>query len=359
MDTSQFSSHVRRIPLQSIRPSSHNPRGPIQKDESFERLVSSIQEVDILVPLVVRELKHSDGPVKYELVDGERRYWAATELAKETVPAHILSGEYPKRDLRMMMFHLHMTRQQWEPLAQCRSLSEAYPELDKGLKFSEKNAWTQKLAEETGMPLVTARDRVHILAWQKDLKTRIYEFDKHLPSKKIYSYALAIEASIIEPSIDAFPNYYNHGRPLEQTANEVRSSLLGKTITGLETGLVKSREQIRSVSAIFLGKLAPAQKRIAQGVFQSLVREPDFQFDDAKAEISAKLPELLREAPKPQRLVALIKTLSRNLQDFDPAFIDGPRMSKGKRQKLREELLESLEELLESAKALEERLDAH
>src|SRR5882724_6293106 len=111
MDTPQFSSHVRRIPLQSIRPSTHNPRGPIQKDASFERLVSSIQEVDILVPLVVRELKHAEGAVKYELVDGERRYWAARELAKATVPAHILSGEYPKRDLRMMMFHLHMTRQ--------------------------------------------------------------------------------------------------------------------------------------------------------------------------------------------------------------------------------------------------------
>jgi ParB/RepB/Spo0J family partition protein len=359
MDTAQFSSHVRHIPLSHIRPSHHNPRGPIQKNESFERLVSSIREVDILVPLVVRELKHPDGAIKYELVDGERRYWAATELALERVPAHILTGDYPKRELRMMMFHLHMTRQQWEPLAQCRSLSEAYPELDNGLKFTEKTSWTQKLAEETGMPEVTARDRVHVLAWGKDLKQKIYEFDDHLPSKKIYSYALAIEASIVEPSLHAFPNYYNHGTPPEATANQVRASMLSKTIAGLQTGVVKSREQIRSVSAIFLDKLTPPQKRIAQGVFRALVSDADFQFDDAKAEITAKLPEVLRESPKPQRLVAMIKTLSRNLQDFDPAFIDEARISKPKREKLKEELKTALEELLESAQTLEEKLNAH
>jgi ParB/RepB/Spo0J family partition protein len=345
--------------LQSIRPSSHNPRGPIQKDESFERLVSSIREVDILVPLVVRELKTPEGPIKYELVDGERRYWAATELALDKVPAHILTGDYPKRDVRMMMFHLHMTRQQWEPLAQCRSLSEAYPELDKGLKFSDKSSWAQRLADETGMSEVTARDRVHILAWGKELKQRIYEFDDQLPSKKIYSYALAIEASIVEPSLHAFPTYYNHGTPPETTANQVRASLLSKTIAGLQTGVVKSREQIRSVSAIFLDKLTPPQKRIAQGVFQTLINDTDFQFDDAKAEITAKLPELLRESPKPQRLVAMINTLSRNLQDFDPAFIDESRTTKTKREKLKEELRKALKELVESAESLEEKLNGH
>lgn len=357
MDTPQFSSHVKRIPLKSIRPSTHNPRGPIEKDASFERLVSSIQEVDILVPLVVRELPSPEGQIKYELVDGERRFLAAKELAKETVPAHVLT-DYPKRDLRLMMFHLHMTRQQWEPLAQCRSLAEAYPDLEKGIKFSEKSYWAQKLADETGMPPVTARDRVHVLAWAKDLKTKIYDFDEHFPAKKIYSYALAIEASIVEPSVEAFPNYYNHGHPPETRANEVRGALLGKTITGLETGLVKSREQIRSVSAIFLNKLAAPQKRIAQGVFESLVRQEDFQFDDAKAEISAKLPELLREAPKPQRLLANIKTLHSNLQDFDPALIDEAHLSKTKQQKLREELVEALDELQDAASTLQEKLNA-
>ena len=139
VDTSQFTSRVKRIPLSSIRPSDNNPRGEISKDESFRRLVSSISDKGVLVPIVVRELPHPIDGVEFELVDGERRFWASKEAARKDIPAHILGigdSQSDFRELQKLMFHLHMTRDQWGPLAQCKSLSQAYPKLANGLKFS-------------------------------------------------------------------------------------------------------------------------------------------------------------------------------------------------------------------------------
>ena len=96
MDIHDFTSSVETIALDAIQPSPDNPRGQVNIDASFERLVSSIDEVGILVPLVVREL--SDG--KYQLVDGERRYLAAKQLRLPTVPAHVLSKVDASENLR-------------------------------------------------------------------------------------------------------------------------------------------------------------------------------------------------------------------------------------------------------------------
>jgi len=93
MDTREFSKNVKLIPTHQIKPSPENPRGVVSEDGSFERLVSSIAEVGILVPIVVREL----GPERFQLVDGERRYMAARKLRVSRVPAHVLSGAVEKR----------------------------------------------------------------------------------------------------------------------------------------------------------------------------------------------------------------------------------------------------------------------
>ena len=42
----------------------------MEEDASFERLVSSIAEVGILVPIVLREMANG----RFQLVDGERRF---------------------------------------------------------------------------------------------------------------------------------------------------------------------------------------------------------------------------------------------------------------------------------------------
>lgn len=357
MKTNEFVRDVSQIPTDSIQPSKHNPRGVVEKDESFERLIASIDRVGILVPLVVSQLPKAQGAIKYELVDGERRFRAAKELGRETVPAHVLHGRAVPRDLRMLMFHLHMTREQWAPMAQCRSLVDAFPELRDGLTFDEKPAWVKKLTEDAGVPSVTARDRVHVLSWPSALKEQFFRFDEEQPKRNIYSYVLALEASIVEPSRNSFPEYYNGKRTPDEAANEVREALLTKTIDGIETGSLGSREQIRSVSPLFSSSLTPEQRKIALGVFRDFVAQGSAQFEDVRSEITTQLPELLEEKPpKPQRVIASIAALTRTLTNYEVAFIDASTKTESKRRKLKKELSDALENLTEAAKKLRSRI---
>jgi ParB family chromosome partitioning protein len=70
------------IPVGSIVPNPKQPR-QVFDEEAMEELKTSIQEVGLLQPIVVREL---DGE-KYELVMGERRWRAAQATGRDTIPA--------------------------------------------------------------------------------------------------------------------------------------------------------------------------------------------------------------------------------------------------------------------------------
>jgi hypothetical protein len=356
LDTQQFVREVKNIPLNSISPSASNPRGTVEKDESFDRLVSSISEVGILVPLVVKELQGA-GPARFELVDGERRYWAAKELAKDKVPAHVLKGHSSASDLRKLMFHLHMMREQWGALAQCRSLDEIYPSVAKGLKLSEKPKWIARLSEETGMTTQLARDRVHVLCWPASLKREIYDIDQGGNAPDIYSYVLAIEASVIEPSVRAFPHCYNGSRPVDSAANEFRQALLRKTLYGIKTGAVRSRDQIRSVIPLFSPELQSSQKRIAEAIFRDLVGKPAFQFEDAKAAIIDKLPDASKQPSLTSaKLIAEIKRTTKYLNSFTmPHQKDTTKAAKAT-DRLKENIRTALADLENAARSLKDRI---
>jgi hypothetical protein len=353
MDPREFSKNVKRIPTDQITPSPENPRGAVSEDGSFDRLVSSIGEVGILVPIVVREL----GSGRFQLVDGERRYLAAKKLRLPKVPAHVLSGAVGKQDLRKWMFHLHMTREQWGPLAQCKSLSEMYPEVERGVPLSAKPDWVKKIAKETWMNTRTARDRVHVLAWPKPLKDKIYSFDEDEPDRDIYSYVLAIEASIVEPSTRAFLDFYNHGSPVDRRANEVRASLFDKTVSGIEIGLVTNRDQIRSVERLFQAGLNEAQQRVAIKIFADLVDKTNFSFEDAAARVETQLPELLAERPpKPQRLIGSIRSLAETLKSYKSEYIEGIKPD-STRKRAKQDLYSALVDLTQAAKTLRETIN--
>ena len=354
MNTDKFEPKVKAIPVEQISANPNNPRGEVEFDQSFERLVSSIKEVGILVPIVVRRVADD----KYELVDGERRFLAAQRLRlKNGIPAHVLSAEHQDpRELRKFMFHLHMTREQWEPLAQCKALVEMYPEIDDGIRIENKSEWAKKIKSETWMDERTARDRVHVLAWPANLKTRIYEFDEKHRDRDIYSYVLAIEASIVEP--DAKGRRDNHDeRHIETRANKLRAALLKKTLEGIETGSITSREQIRELEPLFKAKLPEAESKIASSIVNRLITSSRYHYEDAAAEVERKLPKLVFERPpKPQKLIGSVKTITETIKAYQSSFLEMNIKSHTKRKRLRDELRSALKALASEATDLKERL---
>jgi len=353
MDSVKGSGKIDYVKVIEIEPNPDNPRGIFEKDSSFNRLVDSIAKVGVLVPLVVMKLRRSDGETRYRLVDGERRYWAARELALPRVPANVIDHISPA-EIRKLMFHLHMTREQWGPLAQCRAMVEAYRALEDGIPFKDKPKWESIIARELNMKEPTARDRVHFLSWPRTLRDEVFAFSLEQPKKNVYSYVLAIEASIVEPSRSAFPELYNSGRPPEPFANHVRGKLFQKTAYGLERGLVVSREQIREVEPLFVTDASTRQKQSALTIFRRLVDEPSYSFQDARSEIETRLPAVLREKPpRPRRLVANILSLARALDLYEVDYLETPDL---RLSKIKSEIKNALAELEKAIAAIRAKL---
>ena len=76
------------IPLEAIRPNAFQPRTSFD-DESLASLTTSIQEIGVLQPVLVR--RHSDG--HFELIAGERRWRAARRAGLASIPAIIRTAE--------------------------------------------------------------------------------------------------------------------------------------------------------------------------------------------------------------------------------------------------------------------------
>lgn len=83
---SEFGAVYREIDPALIDP---NPRQPRQvfDEEALSELVHSIREFGVMQPIVVRAVPVTDGPTRYQLVMGERRWRATQKAGLETIPA--------------------------------------------------------------------------------------------------------------------------------------------------------------------------------------------------------------------------------------------------------------------------------
>ena len=74
---------LRKVPVASIRPNPFQPRKAFN-DESLQTLASSVRELGVLQPIIVRPVDGESG--QYELIAGERRWRAAMLAELELVP---------------------------------------------------------------------------------------------------------------------------------------------------------------------------------------------------------------------------------------------------------------------------------
>ncbi|TFI46786.1 ParB/RepB/Spo0J family partition protein, partial [Micrococcus endophyticus] len=81
------------MPVGDIHPNPRQPR-EVFDEEHMAELVTSIREVGILQPIVVREV---DGATPYELIMGERRWRATQKAGLDAIPAIV--RQTPDQDL--------------------------------------------------------------------------------------------------------------------------------------------------------------------------------------------------------------------------------------------------------------------
>ncbi|MFI7499414.1 ParB/RepB/Spo0J family partition protein [Streptomyces sp. NPDC049687] len=110
-------AYFAEIPLDAITPNPRQPR-EIFDEYALEELVTSIKEVGLLQPVVVREV----GPERYELIMGERRWRACGVAGLEAIPAIVRATDDEKLLLDALLENLH--RAQLNPLEEAMAYDQ-------------------------------------------------------------------------------------------------------------------------------------------------------------------------------------------------------------------------------------------
>lgn len=145
------------ILLDSITPNPRQPREVFDEDALAE-LVTSIKEVGLLQPVVVRQT----GPERFELIMGERRWRACREAGLERIPSIVRATDDEKLLLDALLENLH--RAQLNPLEE----AAAYDQLLKEFKCTH-----DQLADRIGRSRPQVSNTLRLLRLSPPVQRRV------------------------------------------------------------------------------------------------------------------------------------------------------------------------------------------
>lgn len=150
-------AHFAELPLDSITPNPRQPREVFDEDALAE-LVSSITEVGLLQPIVVRQL----GTDRYELIMGERRWRACREAGLDAIPAIVRATDDEQLLLDALLENLH--RAQLNPLEE----AAAYDQL-----LRDFNCTHDQLADRIGRSRPQVSNTLRLLRLSPSVQRRV------------------------------------------------------------------------------------------------------------------------------------------------------------------------------------------
>ncbi|MFG2882953.1 ParB/RepB/Spo0J family partition protein [Streptomyces sp. NPDC048297] len=150
-------AYFAEVPLDAITPNPRQPR-EIFDEDALQELVTSIQEVGLLQPVVVREL----GSGHYELIMGERRWRACRQAGLDAIPAIVRATEDEKLLLDALLENLH--RAQLNPLEE----AAAYDQL-----LKDFNCTHDQLADRIGRSRPQVSNTLRLLKLSPAVQRRV------------------------------------------------------------------------------------------------------------------------------------------------------------------------------------------
>ncbi|MFF8694093.1 ParB/RepB/Spo0J family partition protein [Streptomyces sp. NPDC015144] len=150
-------AYFAEIPVGAISPNPRQPREVFDEDALAE-LVTSIKEVGLLQPVVVRKV----GPERYELIMGERRWRACQAAELKRIPAIVRATDDEKLLLDALLENLH--RAQLNPLEE----AAAYDQLLKDFKCTH-----DQLADRIGRSRPQVSNTLRLLKLAAPVQRRV------------------------------------------------------------------------------------------------------------------------------------------------------------------------------------------
>jgi ParB family chromosome partitioning protein len=154
-DTPRARAGLAEIPVDHIHPNPQQPR-QIFDDDALSELTASIQRHGVLQPVLVSE----DGPDRYLLITGERRWRAARRAGLRTVPAVIRELLEDSDQLEFALVE-NLQRQDLTPLEEARALDHLRTSL--GLSQAEISA-------RVGMNRSTVANSLRLLRLPREIQ---------------------------------------------------------------------------------------------------------------------------------------------------------------------------------------------
>jgi ParB/RepB/Spo0J family partition protein len=237
------------IPPANIRQNPRNPR-LVFPQARIEALAESIAEVGLLVPLTVYH-DPAKGEPEYVLLDGERRWRAATLINKPTVPAWVI----PKPsgvDNTLRMFNIHMMRDEWGEMATALALKDIMAE------FPDKN--DVGLRKITGLGVDRIKNMRRVLNFPKEWQGKVLA--EEIPFNLLVELDKAILAKKRDPK---------RADVLKGSESELRDFFLNKYQEGSLGDVVDLRKVGTLIDTASSSHIQPRVRRRARTALNSLL----------------------------------------------------------------------------------------
>ena len=161
-DTPQARAGLTEIPLDRLRANPQQPRHNLD-DEALGKLAESIRLHGVLQPLLVSE----DGPDRYLLITGERRWRAAKLAGLDTVPAVIRERLEDAEQLELALVE-NLQRRDLTPLEEAQAFEHL--RANRGLSQAA-------IAERVGMDRSTVANSLRLLKLPVDVQEMVERGD--------------------------------------------------------------------------------------------------------------------------------------------------------------------------------------
>ena len=245
------------LPLEAITPNPSQPRTSFDP-EALAELVTSILEVGLLQPVVVREITPApDGAARYELVMGERRWRASKEAGTGTIPAIVRETDDDAMLRDALLENLH--REQLNPLEE----AAAYQQL-----LHEFGATHEELAQRIGRSRPQISNTIRLLQLPVPVQRRVAAgvlsagharailglptaAAQEMMAARVVAEGMtvrgveeAVQLAAREPETDGAPRRPAAKRPVPARLGEVADRLSDRLETRVKVDLGKSRGKV-------------------------------------------------------------------------------------------------------------------
>ncbi|WP_454860109.1 ParB/RepB/Spo0J family partition protein [Promicromonospora soli] len=242
-----------------------NPENPriIFREEELRELQDSIAQQGILVPLTV----YRTGS-KFVILDGERRWRCARRLALSSVPV-IAQPEPTKIQNIMMMFAIHHTRKQWDPLPTAYKLQQLE---DLYFQVEGRRPNEAALAQLASISRGEVRRLKNMLALPEHFRAELMEEGEKPRSEQRLTVDHVLEATRGARTLRQ-RNVID-----ESTANNLTEAIVDKFRHGTLTSTVEPRQLARMARAVERKEVTSSA--VARAV-DRLIVEPSYTIGDA------------------------------------------------------------------------------